>query len=397
MKLNDLLRVSIRQVLRQRRRNIGMVLAIALGTAGFIVIITMGRDVKTNFNQDLELLGGATRIRVFFEGFFETARIERPQWFREASLEKIREIPGVAGVTKTAMKGGFAKSIMRDRLMFMRVVGVDEYFWSVNSFEPLAGTFFGREEVEGRRRICVVGDALAEKIFGRLDVVGELIPIDNDLYEVVGVLGGLGVGDRNQWAFLPITTAQDRLQDMEPPDTIYVRCLSWNDVQPVSDAIPEIVKANQSDQGLRVDVDWDRLKQVKKTSWWIELFIYVAISATLGLGGFGIWNTMMVAIRSRTREIGLKKAMGAEDGEILAQFLTEALTLSLGAAVFGVGLSRVAVEALAYLLHSRPDEPLFLRCVFLGLIFAALLGCAAGISPAVKASRMEVVSAIRHE
>ena len=397
MKLNDLLRVSTRQVLRQRRRNMGMVLAIALGTAGFIVIITMGGDVKSNFNKDLELLGGATRIRVFFEGFFETATIERPQWFREKTLDKIRALPGVSGVTKAAMKNGFAKSIMRDKLMFLKVVGVDQYFWGVNSFNPMAGSFFGREEVENRRRICVVGDALAQRIFGRLNVVGELIPIDNDLYEVVGVLGGLGVGDRNQWAFLPITTAQDRLKDLDPPDTIYIRCRSWNDVKPVADAIPGIVRGSQSSKGLRVDVDWERLKQVQKTSWWIELFIYLAIAATLGLGGFGIWNTMMVAIKSRTREIGLKKAMGAEDKDILQQFLTEALTLSLGAAILGIGLSRVSVEGMAYMLSSRPDEPLYLKCVVLGLLFASLLGCAAGLSPAVKASRMEVVSAIRHE
>jgi putative ABC transport system permease protein len=136
---------------------------------------------------------------------------------------------------------------------------------------------------------------------------------------------------------------------------------------------------------------------VKKLAWWIEFFVYLAITATLVLGGVGIWNVMMAAVRSRTREIGLKKAMGAQDRDILAQFLSEALCLSLGAALVGVLLGWVIIQCLGLWIGSRPPDDLFLLCIALGLLFAIMLGVGAGLYPSIQASRMEVVSAIRYE
>jgi putative ABC transport system permease protein len=111
----------------------------------------------------------------------------------------------------------------------------------------------------------------------------------------------------------------------------------------------------------------------------------------------GIWNIMMAAVRTRTREIGLKKAMGAEDRDILAQFLTEALCLSLVAAVVGVALGRILVELLGLWIGMRPPEELFVTCLAFSLIFAVALGVGAGLYPSLQAARMEVVSATRYE
>ncbi|MFH1091145.1 MAG: ABC transporter permease [Pseudomonadota bacterium] len=393
----DLLRVSLRQIVRQRLRNAGVVLSIALGTAGLITIITMGGEVKNNLNQDLELLGGATRIKAYFETQPENEIISRPQWFRQHTVEALRRLSGVTGVSLLVLTRQGTVSTLRDRIKSLNVVGVDEYFWSVNSFSPKRGRFFGAEEVAQRQRVCVLGEDLVKDLFKDQESVGRYLSLNDDLYQVIGVLGGLGVGDRTNWVFLPFTTAQDRIQGMRPPEIVYLRCRNWDDVEPVAAAIPLVVKANQPDDGLKVDVSWERLEKVKSTSWWIEMFVYLAIAATLGLGGFGIWNTMMVAVRARTREIGLKKAMGAEDRDILAQFLTESLCLSLGSALLGVVLGRAGVEIVAGMLHIRPPEQLFFNCVIMGLAFALILGLTAGLSPSIKASRMEVVSAVKYE
>jgi len=168
-------------------------------------------------------------------------------------------------------------------------------------------------------------------------------------------------------------------------------------VKNVASAIPEVVRANQDAEGIEVKVYWDQLKKVRRIAWWIEFFIYISIAATLILGGFGIWNIMTAGVQSRTREIGLKKAIGAEDRDIMAQFLAEALCISLGASVFGIVTGRVAVEILAYILGSRPLEELFLFCVGLGLLFSVILGVGAGLVPSIRASRMEVVSAVHFE
>ena len=130
----------------------------------------------------------------------------------------------------------------------------------------------------------------------------------------------------------------------------------------VAAAIPGMVQSCQSPEELHVEVAWEALKRVQELAWWIEFLIYLATSATFLLGGVGIWNVMMAAVTSRTREIGLKKAMGAEDRDILAQFLSEALCLSGGAALLGAGLGRIMMEILSYYHRQSPaGRSLFIR------------------------------------
>jgi len=397
MRVDDLLEISLRQVLRQGRRNAGVVLAIALGTAGLIVIITMGQDVKLNFNRDLELLGGATRIKVELLGPDSDPDVIRVEQFHDDTVKALRHMPGVVDATLVAQKAYLAQSSRRDQIYGFFLLAVDEHFWSVNSFEARAGRLIGAADVKNRRRVCVLGADLAKKIFGKANVVGQVLPIDEELYEVIGILGGLGVSDRTGWAFLPMTTAQDRISHLKRPTLMYLRCLTWDQVNEVYTAIPGVIRARQSADGLKIDVAWERLKKVKRTFWWVQFFTYIAIAATLILGGFGIWNIMMVGVRARTREIGLKKAMGAEDLDILSQFLTEALCLSLCSALVGIALGRLAVVVLAMVMGSHPMENLFLACAGLSVLFALALGVGAGLAPSIQASRMEVVSAVQYE
>ena len=388
MRLDDLLRISFRQVLRHRRRNIGVILAVALGTAGFILVVTMGQDVKTNLNQDLELLGGATRIKLVFDPYSEGLFLGRTEWFREETREAVQDLPKVAGVSLLSFKAGRAAASVRGRRYGMTLVGVDEYFWDVNSFHPTAGRLFGPAEVSGRQKVCVLGDKLASDIFGTLDVIGKLMPIGDDIYTIIGILGGLGVSDRADWAFIPLTTFQDRVSGDPRPRYMYVRCRTWDDVKTLSDDLPAVIAAHQPSQGLQVDVAWERLKQVRRVSWWVELFIQVSVVATLVLGGFGIWNIMMVAVRTRTREIGLKKAMGAEDSDILQQFLTEALCLSVASAVAGIVLGRSFCGIGGLSAAKQTSRRAYSSCAyfwgcFLQLFSAWALACTRPSGPAV--------------
>ena len=392
MRFDDLLRVSVRQVLRHRRRYWGVVLAIALGVAGFMLVMTMSRDFKKNFNRDLTLIGGVTVIRMHFEDLPD----QRPQWFRTETIAALRHIPGVTDASLMALSGA-AHTNWRTRQYFFALLGVDESFWEVRGFWALRGKLFGEPEVEKRQREVVLGTELARRIFGTQEVEGRYMEIDHDLYKVSGLLGGITDSSLANSAFIPITTALDRVPGISPTNRLYLRCLTWDDVKRVAAAVPGVVAAHQSADLLRVDVSWEGLKRVQHVAWWVEFFIYLALSATLILGGVGIWNVMMAAVRTRTREIGLKKAMGAEDRDILAQFLTEALCLSLGSAVLGVALGRLGMEILAHFIGSRPPEDLFLFCFFIGLLFAVFLGVGAGLYPSLQASRMEVVSAIRYE
>lgn len=398
LKLYDLWLVGMRQVIRQMRRYLGVFVAITLGTAGFIVVITMGQEVKKTLNLDLDLLGGATLVRVYFDDYDPNhGRFSMPQRFSEDTVNALRAMPGVRAVSGAAAKMGQSVTTWRGTQTRFPLYGVDGYFWQVNGLAPLSGELFGLAAVRDRVRVCVIGEELARKVFGRTDVAGEFLPIDNDLYLVGGVLSQVMGGDRVMHAFIPITTAQDRIASLTPVDRLYVRCQTWDDVTRVYDSIQGVVAAHQSTERLRLRVAWDPLQRVQRIAWWIELFVYLSIVATLTLGGVGIWNGMMAAVQSRTREIGLKKAMGAEDRDILIQFLIESSFLSSGSAIVGVVLGRIGVEAVSGFLKCRPPEELFVMCVGLGIFFSMLLGIGAGFYPSLRASRMEVVSAIRYE
>jgi putative ABC transport system permease protein len=391
LQFNDLLTVSVRQVIRHRRRYLGVVLAIALGVAGFINILTMSREVKKNFNEDLDLIGGVTVIRLSFDN----TRAYQPQWFRNATLAALKRLNGVKELSLTAVKGG--ASNYRGQQYGFPVLAVDDGYWHVRNFWAQTGNLFGPGAVAGRKRECVLGAELAKHVFGSMDIRGRLLEINNEIYWVSGVLGGVTDTGAANSAFIPLTTGLDRLVGPLLPDRLYLRCQTWDDVARVAAAIPDVIKSTQSPEELNVEVSWEGLKRVVQLAWWIQFLIYLATGATFILGGVGIWNVMMAAVVTRTREIGLKKAMGAEDRDILAQFLTEALCLSMSAALLGGLLGRIMTEILGHLIHSRPPEVLFFLGLGLGFLFAVVVGVGAGLYPSLRASRMEVVTAIRYE
>ncbi|MGD9781059.1 MAG: ABC transporter permease [Kiritimatiellia bacterium] len=390
----DLWRISAREVWRRHRRYGGVALGLMLGTLGFVVILTMGREVRAHIHRDLDLLGGATMIKVRLvpdDGSVERESVSPP------TLRELRNLPGVQAVSAAAISWAPVRLQWEDQAQTAVALGVDEFFWGANSFSPMAGSFFGETEVGNREKVCVLGAALARRLFGDRSPVGEWVRIGRDLYRIRGTLEGAGVGDRNEFVFLPLTTARDRIVGLSPVSRLYVRCATLPAVETVADAIPSAIRRHQARIPLQVDVARVQLRYVRRLLGWMETFIFLAVGTTLGLGSLGIWTGMLSAVRARTREIGLKKAMGAEDGDIHAQFLAEALCLSLGAAVAGIAGARISLIGLSRVLHSVVSEWLFLGCMLLSLLLSLILGLAAGYWPARQASRMDAVSAMRDE
>jgi putative ABC transport system permease protein len=217
LELNDLLTISVRQVIRHRRRYLGVVLAIALGVAGFITIITMGREVKRNFNQDLDLIGGVTVIRVYFDN----QRAYQVQWFRPDTLTALKHIPGVREMSLSAVASG--STIRQGQRFSFMMLGVEDAFWQVRSFWPQSGHLFGAEDVAKRRREVVIGTELAKKIFGRQDITGQVLEINQDPYRISGVLGGVTDSSLANSVLLPLTTFEDRQPSRVVADRLYLR------------------------------------------------------------------------------------------------------------------------------------------------------------------------------
>jgi len=392
----DIIFLSMRYVLRVRKKFMGIFLSIALGIAGLILLVTIGSAVRQAMNDDLELLGGATVIRCHYDRMHSADdRLQKPVEFTEQTLEAVRQLPGVYAASLLTFSAGYT-TYQQNEVSDYTLLGIDQYYWDVTTVDAVRGEFFGQKAVQQRQPICVLGTLLAQRIFGTDDVVGQRIQIRESLYEIVGILGGRSAEDRKECAYIPYTTIKDRVTELAPPK-LYVRSKTWDDVASVAENIPKAIASVQTTEGLVVDVAWGPLRHLQRMVFWVQAFIVFSVLTSIFLGGFGIWNGMMSSVKSRTREIGLKKAMGATDFDILLQFLVEALTVTALATVLGVVLGRVAVELFCYLLDTRPDEALFITSSVLGAAFSLFVGFVAGYFPARQASRMEVVSAIRYE
>lgn len=385
----------MRQVYRQRRRNVGVLLAVALGTASLIAILTLGDEVRRNVNRDLNLLGGATLIKVSFTSAQDPSL--PPMFFQSEAVRVVRAMPGVDSASLGTEKVDYVPLFWRMKQLGIPISGVDEEFWRVNSLEATEGVLFGTPELESQARVCVIGEELATTLFDKDSPIGQYLPIRSDVYKIIGIVGGLQIGNRKKAAFVPLTTIVNRSNGDMRGDRLIVRCDALGSVILVSTNLPTVLAEFCDPRYLRLEISWEQLGRVNSIVWWVQLFVAISIAATLILGGFGILNGMMASVAARTREIGLKKAMGAEESDIMLQFLLESVVLSLGAAILGVILGCIAVQVGAVYLEASPSLALMLIYCGTSLAFSVGLGVAAGYYPALRAARMDAVLAIRYE
>ncbi len=397
-KLADILWISARRILRKRTRYLGPATALIIGTAGLIVVITLRGDIKRKANENLDLLGGATILELSYEDKpWDFPWSQEPRFFYGDIIRAVERLPGVKVVSALARKQSPAAVGWGPRLGRFTLVAVDHHFWRLHSFKAASGGFFGKEAVEYGEAVCVIGAEVARYVFDRVAVAGRSLLVDGQPYRIAGVLDGFRVGEGTRFVFVPLTTALSRVADMTLPGQLYIRCHSWTDVEAVAEALPATVGQYVYTDRLRVSALWDNLYRTREVAFWLEIFANVCVIATLALGGIGVWNVQMAAVRARTREIGIKKAVGAEDLDILVQILAESVSVCLGSLLLGILLSAAATRVISHLLDSPFPFALFLRAAGWSVLFSLLLGILAGLLPALKASRMEVVRALRYD
>jgi len=377
--------------MRHPRNYLLVFVSIFFGVSGLIVLLTMTREVKQTVNNDLTLIGRANIIKIYFEN----QPNQRQERFRESTVAAFRQQQGVHYVSLTAR--GLGQAMVGNKKYPAKVIAVDEFFWELNNYFPSEGKLFRTEEVNKRERKVVLGSILAKMFFGAKEATGASIVIDNDLYLIMGVLSDLAPVNYQEAIFLPLTSAQDRIFNLSLPNTLYIRTRTWDDVPAVVKTATALIQNRQPSTGMVTEVHWETLKRVQFMSWSLEFLAYLGVILALCLGGGGIWNVMMAAVQARTREIGLKKAMGAEDKDILIEFLSEAVCVSLSAAMLGSIGAMLMVEVLDYWIGNCSDINYFLHYMGLGFLLALGLGIGAGIYPSLKASRMEVMNAVRYE
>ncbi len=355
---SDLFRISIRQVVRQR--GFGVILSIALGITAFISLAVLGREIRYKVGQDMVLMGGVNVIQVYMDDFQYPGQPLRG--FNDATVDAIRALPGV-GIVSRNLRGGKIFQLRTDgeRNLGVEFIGVDQYFAEIYSVELMAGRLLNASDVQQHSRVGMLGRDAAINIFGSPDsAVGKLLFLDQDVFEVVGVISGVMLGSWSYGGFLPYTTMMDRNWVANKVTRLFIRAIGWEDIAGIVRELPRVVREHQPAPYLVVQTQDEQLARIQTTFMWVEVLLWLGIAASLMLGGFGIWYGTFAAVRARTREVGLKKAMGGSDKDILAQFLAEALVKSVAGGLLGILAGVLVVEIGAWLLGTSISYPLLL-------------------------------------
>lgn len=383
-----------RSVLRNRRRYKAVMAGIAVGAAGFIIIQTMGDSVEKKMGEHLELLGEATVMKAQWRNDDNY----HPGQYYMSDVKKLRDIPHVMAVAPVVSLSA-VDAFFKSNEWSPGIIGIDHEFWATQTARLANGRLIGPSDVVGRKMVCVVGENVVKHLLKLDNPVGEVVGVGSLKFEIIGVLGGIQSNDLQRMIVLPITTAQSLFPGLYWIREIYIRVDDWNHVESVWEEAMRVLRESHPgyESGLELIYYPRRLEKVKSTVWLVKMFIYAALVVTVILGGLGITSVMLTAIQDRTREIGLRKALGAKEEIILLQFLIEAVLISLIAGFIGVVLGVFSVNFLKEPLGVEISKAVLTLSVLTGLLFTLLLGIVSGIYPSLKASRMDSVTAMKFE
>jgi putative ABC transport system permease protein len=387
----DLLRIVFRQQVRQVPY--GVILAIALGISIYLSMGILGNEIEALIVQDINFIGGVSIVKATLEeNYFPDTP---PQSFAPAVLDHLRALPQVLSASTSMRRVCWVPMTIGQRQFDLYVLGVDPWFWTTNSILPSEGRLLDEADEARRSRVCVLGGEIARILFGDGPHVGRIVRIHNDNYTVAGV--GTGLMLRGNWCFIPLGTAMDRGISDAAPNRLQLRMRRLEDVEPAARLIPEIVSRYQPPVHLKVEFLAEDLRKILGIVRWVRILLTLGIASSLVLGTMGIWQGTVAAVRERTREVGLKLAMGAEQWDIWAQFIGEAVCKSLLGGILGVVLGAACIHLTGAFLDLPVEWMGFTQDSLLCVGAATLVGTIGGMYPAILASRMDPVHALRYE
>ncbi len=388
--------MSTLQIYRKQRRYRGVLVGIALGIAGLVTVLTMGDSVEADLGYNLELLGSATIVKATWE-FDRTTRWHQGQFY-DKDVEDAKKIPGVRSVAPMVWSGQIFS--FNDRKSKGRLMGVEPVFFDTIHLPTSSGDKFNDDDVKLRRSVCVIGKTLVENLFkDDRKPLGKSIDAGGHLFQIIGIIGGVEDPGFDESVLIPLPVARSRFTAMYPIRNIYIRAESWNDVDSIQKRAGEILRANQPGYADAIEVISypERIKTIQNAVLLVKLFLYAALGVTLVLAGLGITNVMLAAVRERTTEIGLRKAVGATESMVMSQFLLESVLISMLGACFGILVGTVSVEVLRYAFGTAPNYSVLMASLMGGVIFAFVLGILSGYLPAKKASKLDPAESMRFE
>lgn len=403
MNILEAIRVALMGLIGNKLRSFLTMLGIIIGVAAVIIVVAIGLGLKQDTLSRIEKMGtnllmvnpGPSRRGGISSGDITVINLQ------ELDADEIKaKVPGVLEVEPEVQ--GRVQAKYRSQNSNIRLIGSTPAYSVVRNWKLAQGRFFDAEEMRGRKRVCVLGKQVVDDLFLGRNPIGEWVRLKGLPFEVIGVAQEVGGswGSPDNQIVAPLSTVKSRVLGMTYLSSIGVSAKTVNDVDKVERGIENLLRRRHK---LRTGQpsDFNIMKQSEVMSSMAEagetmtkLLGGIALVSLL-VGGVGIMNIMLVSVTERTREIGIRKAVGARKKDVLAQFLIESMVLSvIGGAIgvlLGVGVSALLSKQSGWTTIVSPSS------IVEAFLFAAAVGIFFGLWPAKKAADMDPIVALRYE
>ncbi|MBN2482769.1 MAG: ABC transporter permease [Candidatus Omnitrophica bacterium] len=398
------LRQSFHAILSNKTRSILSMMGILFGVGAVIAMLALGEGAKESLREQLKSLGsnllmvrgGSARIRGVAMG---VGSVER---FTFNDVSAIRALSPLVAKASGRV-GGSAQTVYENANWNTSLEGVGYDYGQMRATVPAVGQWFTPDEIEERAKVTVLGMTVVKNLFGDKNPVGETIKINRINFKVIGIAppkGSGGFRDQDDVAYIPVTTAMYRVLGKDYLDTIFIEVSNENLMEQATQAIENLIikrhRLNKDDTDSFHIRDMSEIQDMlSSTTQTMSMLLGCIAAISLLVGGVGIMNIMLVSVTERTREIGLRKALGARKGDIMTQFLIEAVVMTFSGGLMGIALGSAMAVVLAISAGWATRVTPF--SIVLATTFSITVGIGFGLWPAKKASELNPIEALRYE
>lgn len=405
MKWKNLIKVAFKSIMKNRMRSLLTMLGIIIGVGAVIALVSIGQGASAAIESDISSLG--TNMLIIMPGSSQMGGVNRgASSLNTLTMDDVERLEGDArllhNVSPVIRAPG--QVIAGGKNWATSVNGVSPNYLEIRDWELAGGSFFSERDVRSRRKVAVLGDTIVEELFAGQNPVGAKIRIRNIPFTVVGVLAEKGQNmmgmDQDDIILTPSTTALYRMSDGKTVNVIMASAVSGEEMNAAKEEIAALLrnehrlKSVESDD-FSIRSQTEIVNTMNTITGILTMLLGAIAGVSLLVGGIGIMNIMLVSVTERTREIGIRMAIGARGGDVLTQFLIESVILSMLGGIIGivvgVGLGKLVAGLIGIGIIIDPT------IIVISCFFSGAVGIFFGFYPARKASRLDPIEALHYE